>query len=305
MNRAKYSCACILLVTIVIAVVSPVMTLTQAATAPIYWGAVVDGAPGNLASWDTFEAKMQKKLSILHLAASGTWGTGNALQSGAPATAVENGQFQPFPTSYFETVRMRGAIPLFSWMAMDKKTINTPNFQSRDIYNGEYDDYISYWARAARAWGHPFFLRFNHEMNGNWYPWSDQVNGNQPGDYVKAWRHVHDIFTREGATNVSWVWCVNNEYWTNPESKNLEGVYPGDAYVDWVGIDGYNWGRNPAQPDKWRPFNEVMKQTYDHLMRFVPEKPFMIVETASSEWYSDTIKSCLSSCGSVDREHPR
>jgi hypothetical protein len=273
----------------------PLFNLSQprpsAASTSIYWGAVVDGAPGDLRHLDTFESKMQKKLSILHLATAGMWGTGNASQADAPSTAVVNGQFQPFPRSYFDVVRARGSIPLYTWMAMDKKTINAPHFQSKDIYGGAYDDYITYWARAARDWGHPFFLRLNHEMNGNWYPWSDQVNGNQPGDYVKAWRHVHDIFTREGATNVTWVWCVNNEYWTNPESSNLEGVYPGDAYVDWVGIDGYNWGRNPAQPDKWRPFNEVMKQTYMHLQRFVPDKPIIIVETASSEWYSDSVTS--------------
>ena len=74
---------------------------------------------------------------------------------------------------------------------------------------GTHDAYIREFAEDARDWGHPFFLRFNWEMNGNWFPWSEGVNGNQPGEYVAAWRHVHDIFTEVGATNATWVWCPN------------------------------------------------------------------------------------------------
>ena len=72
---------------------------------------------------------------------------------------------------------------------------------------GRYDEYIREFAEEARAWGHPFFLRFNWEMNGDWFPWSEGVNGNPSGEYVAAWRHVHDIFAAVGATNVTWVWC--------------------------------------------------------------------------------------------------
>ena len=49
--------------------------------------------------------------------------------------------------------------------------------------------------KQAQEWGHPFFLRFDWEMNGFWFPWSEGVNGNKPGEFVAAWRHVHDIFT--------------------------------------------------------------------------------------------------------------
>jgi len=75
-------------------------------------------------------------------------------------------------------------------------------------------------------------------MNGNWYPWSEQVNGNHPSQFVQAWQHVHDIFTKLGVTNVTWVWSPNVEY---GGSIPLSELYPGSNYVDWVGIDGYNW----------------------------------------------------------------
>ncbi len=87
------------------------------------------------------------------------------------------------------------------------RDVNLPDFQLADVMAGTYDSYIREFAEDARDWGHPFFLRFNWEMNGNWFPWGESVNGNQPGEYVAAWRHVHDIFTSVGATNATWVWC--------------------------------------------------------------------------------------------------
>ena len=76
---------------------------------------------------------------------------------------------------------------------------------------------------------------------------SEQANGNRPGEYVAAWRHVHDIFTSVGANDVTWVWCPN----VDPDHKmqSLGSLYPGDAYVDWTCLDGYNWGpQSPARP---------------------------------------------------------
>ena len=116
-------------------------------------------------------------------------------------------------------------------------------------------------------------------MNGWWqFPWSEQRNGNSPGDYVKAWRHVHDLFTQVGATNVTWVWCPNI---VSADTTPLPSLYPGDAYVDWVAMDGYNWGSD--RNNVWRSFSAVFGQTYDELSALAPAKPIMIAETASSE----------------------
>jgi len=106
-------------------------------------------------------------------------------------------------------IRQHGSIPLVTWEPGDGEVLNKANqpaYSLKNIINGNFDSYITQWARLAKAWGNPFFLRFAHEMNGNWYPWSEGVNGNATGDYAKAWRHVHDIFVREGVTNATWVW---------------------------------------------------------------------------------------------------
>ena len=228
----------------------------------IYYGMHVPGWLQDLASVTAFETNTQKPVSIL------MWYQGWGLTDGS----------QHFQPSWMETIRNHGSIPLVTWEPwLYTLGVNQPNYALQNIINGMYDAYIRRWAKASRAWGHPYFLRFAHEMNGNWYPWSEQVNGNQPGQYVLAWQHVHNLFTAQGVTNVTWVWSPNVAY---PGSVPVKGLYPGDAYVDWVGMDGYNWGT--ISHHHWQTFAQVFQQTYTELLAMTP-KPLMIAETASAE----------------------
>ena len=157
--------------------------------------------------------------------------------------------FYNFPVDAFNNIRSHGSIPFFSWgsQSIPLTASTSPNFQLSDVINGTLRLLHPRVRRpTAKDWGHPFFLRFNWEMNGNWFPWAEGVNGNKPGEYVAAWRHVHDIFTSVGATNATWVWCpyVDPE---QPSFRPLSSLYPGDSYVDWTCLDGYNWGTNPSR----------------------------------------------------------
>lgn len=251
------------------------VTAPQGSTASsIYWGALVQGAassPANLAAggvFDTFEKRAQKKMSILH------WGEPWKM----------NNAYMAFQTGYLNAVRNRGSIPMLDWGSFSYGNgVNQANFQLKDIYGGTFDDYITQWAQDAKAWGHPFFLRFEWEMNGNWqFPWSEQLNGNQPGDYIKMWRHVHDIFTKNGATNVTWVWCPNI---AGATTRSMKSLYPGDAYVDWTCLDGYN------KYTTWLKFNQVfgaqginwLHNSYAEITGIAPGKPLMLGEVASLE----------------------
>ena len=71
---------------------------------------------------------------------------------------------------------------------------------------------------------------------------------------------MHDIFTAVGANNATWVWCPNID--PNNGLHDLGALYPGDAYVDWTCLDGYNWGTNPVKPDRWRSFDQLYGSTY-------------------------------------------
>ena len=240
----------------------------------LYWGALVDDkaptsaelAPGG--AFAQFESNVGKKMSILH------WGQ----------PWRQDGSYLPFKTQYFDNVRNHGSIPLLDWGSY---TLGggpvQPDFRLSSITAGAHDNYIQHWAQAAAAWGHPFFLRFDWEMNGNWqFPWSAQLNGNTPADYIAAWRHVHDLFVQAGATNVTWVWCPNISSGTTLPYASL---YPGDAYVDWTCFDGYNF--YPT----WIGFNTVftgssvdwLYNSYQEMLSVAPSKPIMIGATGSLE----------------------
>jgi hypothetical protein len=252
----------------------------QRSQRPAYWGAWIgDQLTGETPPWDMrpvsqLEALLGKGLSLLAL--------GSPFADCSPAPC----RFFEFPTKAMDNAYAYGAIPVFNWSSQESAvnpslTTVMPNFQLSDVIAGTYDSYIREFAEEARNWGHPFFLRFDWEMNGNWFPWSEQVNGNKPGEYVAAWRHVHDIFTSVGATNATWVWCPYAE--VKRRFAPLAPLYPGNAYVDWTCMDGFNWGSNPTNPHAWHSFGEIFSATYRHLIKKIaPGKPIMLAEMAST-----------------------
>ena len=144
-----------------------------------------------------------------------------------------------------------------------------------------HDAYIDMFARSVKAFGHPVTIRLMHEMNGNWYPWGLGVNGNGKGDFVRAWRHVHDRFAALGVTNVAWMWAPNAVY---PGGASLARLYPGDAYVDEVGISNYNWGdfTHDGFTTQWATFGQLFDESIRQL-RARPRRPLWIAETGSSD----------------------
>ncbi len=192
----------------------------------------------------------------------------------------EGGQLKGFPTHQLDTVRQHGAIPVLAWEPDAYPAPGTgPQFPLAAIASGTWDSFLRDYATAAKAWGHPFFLRFASEMNGSWTPWSEFAPGNGAGQFVKAWRHVHDIFASVGATNVTWVWCPNiGDATTTP----LAELYPGKSYVDWAGMDGYNYSVDLYAP--WHSFDQVFRSTYTDLVKLLPPTtPIMIGETGTVE----------------------
>jgi beta-mannanase len=181
-----------------------------------------------------------------------------------------------------ENARRYGAIPILNWASSSSPArLNDSEFQLSDLISGRLDGYLRAFAIEAKRWGHPYFLRFNREMNGFWFPWSEGVNGNRTGEFVAAWRHVHEIFTSVGATNATWVWCPNVNIYG--ELAKLRPLYPGGRYVDWTCLDGFNWGKRPGSPG-WLSFNQIYHSTYHEIVKKIaPGKPMMIGEIASSD----------------------
>ncbi|MGO9904549.1 MAG: glycoside hydrolase family 26 protein [Solirubrobacteraceae bacterium] len=170
----------------------------------------------------------------------------------------------------------RGAAPMITW----EPTV--PGWRQGErstiletIATGAADGYLRAQAIAAARWRKPILLRFAPEMNGGWSPWGVRVPGNSAGLYVAAWRHAVAIFRRAGARNVLWVWCPNVD---DGGALPFTALYPGDRWVDWVGLDGYNWGRSWD----WLSFTAIFASSYDTTVRLSP-KPMLIAETGSGE----------------------
>jgi hypothetical protein len=179
-----------------------------------------------------------------------------------------------FRADWARAVAAQGAIPLITWEPWAKPPggyadPNQPTARLQLIIDGVDDSYIRSWARAAAAYRGPILLRFMQELNGTWYPWSIGVNGNTAAQSVAAWRHVHDLFVAEGATNVSWVWSVM------PNEPRLLDAFPGRDYVDWVGVSVLN-----LSSTRWLSAEQIFgSDTYRVLAGL--GRPIMIAEAGT------------------------
>ena len=183
-------------------------------------------------------------------------------------------------------INRTGRTAIITWEPWELPVLEKPpydqvRFSLKRILAGDYDEYIWSWAQASKSLGLPYFLRPMHEMNGNWYPWCGTVNENQPEEYAQTWRYLHGIFQAAGATEVSWVWCPYAISFPGWHKNAISCYYPGDAYVDWIALDGYNWG--DTQPwSRWQTFEDIFSSGYETVTRLT-NKPMLIGETASAE----------------------
>jgi hypothetical protein len=140
------------------------------------------------------------------------------------------------------------------------------------ITNGSQDRLIAAAARRLAGFGRPMLLRWAWEMNGDWFEWGGANNGRDPAAYVSAYRRIHRIFADEGAGNVAWVWSPNWNSGPDESWNRMERYYPGDAYVDWVGVSGYNF------------YRESPSTLFRHVVSaYGKRKPIIVTETAAIE----------------------
>ncbi|HMC40986.1 MAG TPA: glycosyl hydrolase [Acidimicrobiales bacterium] len=200
-------------------------------------------------------------------------------QTGAGSTVA-------FPKSYADSVIALGSTPMITWLPSLATYKNVSVLTS--LADGSLDPYLTSWASAAKAENHKVYVRLMHEFNGTWYPWGAVVAGqtkfpdgsgyypysNTPQMYVAAFRHVVQVFRNVGATNVEFIWCASS----SAALSNLSAYFPGDSYIDWSGVDGYN--RLTTKP---RSLSTMLSKAYAAVTSF-STRPMMICETASVEF---------------------
>jgi hypothetical protein len=196
-----------------------------------------------------------------------------------------------------DAIASRDAIPEITWEPWDSsRGLRTPQPRYRliNIIDGRFDPQIREWAKRIAEYAKPVRLRFAHEMNGFWYPWSETGNGNHRGEFVRAWRHVHDIFTAVGAHNVEWVW--------SPVVGAPERYFPGDAYVDRLGLTCLNGGPDLFAPG-WRSLDRICGGSVRDLHALAPGLPIELSEFGSSERGGDKADWITDAVGFI-RAHP-
>lgn len=154
-----------------------------------------------------------------------------------------------------------------------------------DILNGKHDAFFREYGRELKRFGKPVLFRLNNEMNGDWCVYSAYHYSRDTELYKAMWRHIHTLFTEEGADNLLWVWNPHDLSFPNFKWNHSYAYWPGEAYVDVVGLTGYNTGTyHPGE--KWRSFDEIYPQLYQEYCR-VFDYPLMITEFGSNNTGGD------------------
>ena len=103
---------------------------------------------------------------------------------------------------------------------------------------GAYDEHLDQLADWIRASGVPVFLRVGYECDG-------PHNHYDPAAYVRAYRYLVDRFRARGVANAAYVW---HAYGGAPAAQPLQAWYPGDDYVDWVGVSYFDQPQDLMEP---------------------------------------------------------
>jgi len=182
-----------------------------------------------------------------------------------------DGSSGAFPDSHERVLARKGRIPFLAWVSTDFST--GADYRWADIARGRFDaSVIDPVARRLKRYGGKVFLDLDHEMDG-----LSRVADGTPAEYVRAFRHIHRRFERIGARNVIFVWTTTG--YLGNEAK-IRASYPGDAFVDWIAYDPYNFAA--CHDSDWESFGQSVDPFYDWLMaNGHRDKPFMLGEYGS------------------------
>jgi hypothetical protein len=190
------------------------------------------------------------------------------------------GRNSAFPDrGFLNALRNRGTVPMVFWQPVDPSDRDSDRYRYKRIIDGRFDRYIRSWARAARDFGGRVLVRFAHEMDGHWFPWGVSRFDNTPARFVKAWRHIWDIFKGVGATNVKFVWSPNHPC---RGCSLYPRIYPGDRYVDYVAFTEFNW----PPPAAWKSM-VTRYRPYVRGLEDITRKPIIVAETGTTDQGGD------------------
>lgn len=231
----------------------------RAATAtPVAFGAYAGGYSGPGSQLAQFERRLGSKVAI----ASSFRGWGDI-----------------FPDAAQRADARAGHVLMVAWDLGATSATRFATFPSH-----QHDAYLADEAQAARSYGKPLYVRPWAEMNGDWQPFQPTARGGAPAggtyaQFIAAWRYLVTFFRHAGATNVRWIFNPTGD--TYAGTTDVRSIWPGAAYVNVLGLDGYNWGTGGIF--RWRSFGGVFDAQYRRLTRLSSTLPVWICEFGTKE----------------------
>lgn len=194
-----------------------------------------------------------------------------------------------FPDKEARIIKEFGSVPFIRLMPRSNYIENKsdPVYSLQKIIDGKFDNALKEWATDAKKYGEPMLVEFGTEVNGNWFPWSGAHNGKNPEKFKDAYIHIVELFRDEGVDNITWVFHVNYDSSPNEKWNTMSAYYPGDDYIDWIGMSIYG-AQN--KDDEWTDITDVFDEAYKNLSAISKNKPLAIFEFGvvehpkKSEW---------------------
>lgn len=219
-----------------------------------------------------------------------------------------------FPKEDCETIVQAGSIPYIRMMPRSDfySGVEDPVYSLQKILNGNLDQELIQWANDAKEFGRPIMVEFGTEVNGNWFSWSGALNGggqnstygnpaypDGPELFKDTYKYIIDLFRKQGVDNITWTFHLNAGSAPNEPWNNFNAYYPGDDYIDWIGISIYGTQIHGQPPAK---FADVLRDSYMKLGMVSVSKPlalfeFGTIEDASykkSDWFKEVFEALKS-----------
>ena len=200
-----------------------------------------------------------------------------------------------FPIDDISIIHNNGNTPFVRLMARSdfEEYGQDETYTMQRILNGDFDTELNEWFIKAAQLNYPILCEFGTEMNGNWFPWNGQyagagtTNGYGDPDYPDgperfrdAYRHIIDLANTNNATNITWFFHADDQSFPQEAWNDIAYYYPGDNYIDWLGVSIYG----PYTKDEdFIYFSDFMEQIYPKLTAISPNKPIAVLEFGITE----------------------
>jgi hypothetical protein len=240
----------------------------------------------------------------------------------------EWGNDRSFPQQNAATIRDSGSIPYIRLMMRSTTKIidvNDPKsaenlFTLDNIIQGDFDSDLSAWGHEAVHFGTPLLVEYGTEVNGKWFSWNGTWNDSMGLDddgspismdgadkFKTAYRHIIQTMKNEGANNIGWVFHVNQQDDPDEDWNRMESYYPGDEYIDLIGVSVYGAQSPNEQVDnKNKSFFRQFDNAYPKLTSISTDKPIALVEFGTAagnpylnqtKWTNEALKSIINNNG--------